>query len=122
MQEYDLIGGIHGHSDVLRRLLLQMDYREEGGIFRHPTRKVIFVGDFVDRGPEQREVFRIAKGICDAGEALAIMGNHEFNALGWAEPDGSGGYLRPHTPKNREQHQEFLDQICSEITRQEPPP
>jgi hypothetical protein len=109
--KYDLIGDIHGHAGVLRRLLSQMDYRDDRGIFRHKDRRVIFVGDFVDRGPEQRDVLHVAKGMCDAGEALAVMGNHEFNALGWAEPDGNGEFLRPHTPKNREQHQEFLDQI-----------
>jgi hypothetical protein len=49
--------------------------------------------------------------MCEAGTALAVMGNHEFNALGWAEPDGTGGFLRPHTPNNKEQHQEFLRQI-----------
>jgi hypothetical protein len=73
--------------------------------------QIIFVGDFVDRGPEQRDVLHIAKRMCEAGEAFAVMGNHEFNALGWAESDGNGDFLRLHTPKNREQHQEFLDQI-----------
>jgi hypothetical protein len=99
--KYDLIGDIHGHAEVLRRLLRKMDYRDDDGVFRHPDRRVIFVGDFVDRGPEQREVFHIAKSMCDAGTALAVMGNHEFNALGWAEPDGNGGFLRPHTEQHR---------------------
>jgi hypothetical protein len=49
--------------------------------------------------------------MCAAGAALAVMGNHEFNALGWAEPDGSGGFLRPHNQNNTEQHEEFLRQI-----------
>jgi Calcineurin-like phosphoesterase len=108
---YDLIGDIHGHAEVLRRLLGEMDYRDVDGVFRHRDRQVIFVGDFVDRGPEQREVIHIARSMCDAGTALAVMGNHEFNALGWAEPDGNGGFLRPHSQKNQEQHEEFLLQI-----------
>jgi predicted MPP superfamily phosphohydrolase len=61
--------------------------------------QIIFVGDFVDRGPEQRDVLHIAKRMCEAGEAFAVMGNHEFNALGWAESDGNGDFLRLHTPK-----------------------
>jgi hypothetical protein len=42
--------------------------------------------------------------------ALAVMGNHEFNAVAWATPDGEGGFLRSHTPKNRAQHHAFLKQ------------
>jgi diadenosine tetraphosphatase ApaH/serine/threonine PP2A family protein phosphatase len=108
---FDIIGDIHGHADALLRLLDQMDYREVGGNFRHPQRKIIFLGDFIDRGPDQRGVLRIAKGMCDDGAAIAVMGNHEFNALAWAEPDGKGGFLRSHSQKNTEQHEEFLRQI-----------
>src|ERR1700688_5093127 len=108
---YDVIGDIHGYAEVLQHLLRQMDYRENGGVFRHPDRQVIFVGDFIDRGPEQREVLHIAKSMCAAGTAFAVMGNHEFNALGWAESDGDGGFLRPHSQNNKEQHEEFLRQV-----------
>jgi hypothetical protein len=41
-------------------LLDKIDYTEVEVVFRHPERKMIFVGDFVDRGPQQREVLRIA--------------------------------------------------------------
>jgi hypothetical protein len=109
--KYDLIGDIHGHAEALIRLLQLMDYRCADGVFRHGDRQVIFVGDFVDRGPAQREVLRIAKSMCDAGSALAVMGNHEFNALGWAEPDGNGGFLRSHSDPHKEQHKQFLEQI-----------
>ncbi|MHB0789642.1 metallophosphoesterase [Bradyrhizobium sp. 5.13L] len=108
---FDIIGDIHGHASALRRLLAQMGYVEEGGVFRHRERRVIFVGDFVDRGPEQIATLQIARRMCNAGLALAVMGNHEFNALAWAEPDGNGSYLRPHTEKNSHQHKEFLRQI-----------
>ena len=49
-----------------------------------------------------------------AGTALAVMGNHEFNALGWAEPDRNGSFLRQHSLKNREQHERFLRQLIDE--------
>jgi Calcineurin-like phosphoesterase len=88
-----------------------MDYREDGGVYSHPERRIIFVGDFIDRGPQQGEVVRIARNMCESGSALAVMGNHEFNALGWAEPDDNGGYLRPHIKQNEDQHVEFLNQI-----------
>ena len=62
---YDLIGDIHGHAEVLRRLLHEMEYCDDDGAFRHPDRKVIFVGDFVDRGPKQREVLHLARSMCE---------------------------------------------------------
>ena len=82
-QGYDIIGDIHGYAEVLRRLLIKMEYSEVDGVFRHANRKAIFVGDFVDRGPEQREVLRIARTMCEAESASAVLGNHEFNAIGW---------------------------------------
>jgi hypothetical protein len=80
-QHYDVIGDVHGHADALRRLLVALGYTESHGIFQHDIRKAIFVGDFVDRGPEQREVLRIARNMCEAGTASAVLGNHELNAI-----------------------------------------
>lgn len=110
---YDIIGDIHGHAEPLKRLLHRLGYTETGGVWRHPTRKALFLGDYIDRGPEQLEVVRIVRAMVEADEALAIMGNHEFNAVAWATPDPSqpGEYLRPHSAKNRHQHQAFLEQI-----------
>ncbi|KXS55525.1 MAG: metallophosphoesterase [Marinobacter sp. T13-3] len=109
---YDLIGDIHGHAAELKALLTKMDYREIDGVWQHAERKVIFLGDFVDRGPEQVETVTIARTMVENGQALAVMGNHEFNAVAWAteDPANSGEYLRPHTDKNRGQHRAFLEQ------------
>ena len=110
---YDLIGDIHGHATELKALLTKMDYRETGGVWQHPERKVIFLGDFVDRGPEQVETVTIARNMVERGQALAVMGNHEFNAVAWAteDPQSPGKHLRPHTDKNLEQHEAFLEQV-----------
>ncbi|PCM45953.1 metallophosphoesterase [Marinobacter sp. ANT_B65] len=110
---YDLIGDIHGYASELKALLTKMGYQETGGVWQHPERKVIFLGDFVDRGPEQVETVLIARNMVESGNALAVMGNHEFNAVCWATPDPENPdeYLRPHTAKNQDQHQAFLDQV-----------
>lgn len=108
---YDVIGDIHGYADALRRLLTKLRYTEVQDVFRHETRKAIFVGDFVDRGPQQREVLQIGRAMCEADTAFTVLGNHEFNAIGWATPDGIGGFLRSHTEANRKQHGEFLQQF-----------
>ena len=71
---------------------------------------MIFLGDFIDRGPEQRPVIDIVRPMIDSGAALSVMGNHEFNAIAYAteDPEEPGGYLRPRTEKNRRQHEAFL--------------
>ncbi len=96
-QPYDLIGDIHGHFDKLVGLLAHLGYRPAGASWKHPEgRKVIFLGDYIDRGPKVREVLHTVRGMVDAGDALAIMGNHEYNAVCYHEPDGKGGWLRAH--------------------------
>jgi hypothetical protein len=86
-------------------------YAESQGMFKHDTRKAIFVGDFVDCGPEQREVLRIARNMCEAGTAHAVLGNHKLNAIAWATSNGDGGYLRRRSEKNASQHLKFLRQL-----------
>jgi Calcineurin-like phosphoesterase len=110
-QHYDIIGDVHGHADALCRLLRKLGYTETQGAFRHDHRQAIFVGDFVDRGPGQKEVLRIARNMCEVGAANAVLGNHEFNAIAWATPNGEGGFLREHSEKNKHQHSEFLRQL-----------
>jgi hypothetical protein len=111
IQGYDVVGDIHGHADALRRLLHELGYEVFDGALRHPERQMIFVGDFIDRGPQQREVLRIARSMCEAGTARAVMGNHEFNAIGWVTQNKDGAFLRKHSPKNANQHANFLSQI-----------
>jgi len=103
---YDLIGDIHGHATELEKLLLKLGYTQnENGAYQHPTRKVIFAGDFIDRGSQVREVLQIAKAMTDAGTALAVMGNHEYNILCYHTKNAQGDYLRWHTEKNQKQQQ-----------------
>lgn len=107
---YDIIGDIHGHADALAALLKKMGYQKRGSAWRHPGRQAIFIGDLIDRGPGQVETVRIARGMVEAGAALAVMGNHEFNAIAWhtQDPRNPGHFLRPHSEKNLKQHQAFL--------------
>ncbi len=108
---YDLIGDIHGHVEPLKQVLTLMDYKPVKGVWQHPNRKVIFAGDFIDRGPAIREVLQIVRAMVDAGQAMAIMGNHEYNALAYAYALPDGKYLRSHSTTNTRQHQATLDQF-----------
>jgi hypothetical protein len=107
----DLIGDIHGHADKLEELLQKLGYAKHGGAYSHPERKVLFVGDYIDRGPKIRETLELVKAMVDSGNAIALMGNHEYNALCFHFQETEGGHLRKHLIKNIIQHYETLEQF-----------
>ena len=115
MEHYDIIGDIHGYADKLHDLLEKMGYRKTDGVFSHPFRKVIFVGDFIDRGPQQKEVLNTAMSMVNNHKALAVMGNHELNALAYhtldpnTPKDEPERHLRWRTKKSTKQHQAFIN-------------
>ena len=113
---YDIIGDAHGCATKLKNLLRELGYqRDAAGVYRHPERTAVYVGDLVDRGPEQLEVLELVKAMLDAGSAKIVMGNHEFNAIAWATTNPvTGEPLRPHTDSNRRQHKDFLEQLSEE--------
>lgn len=110
---YDLIGDIHGHADELRALLHHLDYHPDAaGVPRHAGgRQVIFLGDYVDRGPKIRETLQLVRGMVEGGAALAILGNHEYNALAFWQFHPDGGHLRPHKPQHILQHLETIKEF-----------
>ena len=102
---YDVIGDVHGHAIELENLLRRMEYSDTSGVWRHPRRTAIFVGDLIDRGPQQLATVAIARRMIEAGSAQAVMGNHEFNAIAWRHG------LRPKTPERIKQHEKFLLEV-----------
>lgn len=110
MNQIDFIGDIHGHSEKLKALLLKMGYTTHGKAYRHPHRKAFFVGDFIDRGPDSPEVIKIVRNMVDNGDALAVAGNHEYNAICFNTLT-KNGYLRKHSLKNINQHAATMKQF-----------
>lgn len=100
---YDIIGDIHGHADKLVSLLRRLEYRCDNGVYRHPDRTVIFLGDFIDRGPRIRETLGIVRRMVEAGAAQAVMGNHELNFMAHftAHPHKPGEHLRSAAKRNQ---------------------
>jgi hypothetical protein len=102
---YDIIGDIHGHSNDLKDLLKKMDYGlSEKGHYYHSDRQAIFVGDYIDRGKNSKEVVQIVRAMQENGSAIALMGNHEYNAICFHTKGKDGEYLRPRTNQNIKQH------------------
>jgi hypothetical protein len=106
---YDVIGDVHGHAAKLEALLARLGYDLRGGTWHAPAgRQAVFVGDLIDRGPEQLRVLNIVRRMVDAGQARLVLGNHEFNAIGYYLN------LRPRSEndnKNRKQHAAFLAEV-----------
>jgi hypothetical protein len=101
-RSYDLIGDVHGCAHTLADLLDLLGYRRHGGVWRHRSRQVLFLGDIIDRGPRIREALHLVHDMVDAGQAFCAMGNHEFNALGWHTPapvESGKSFVREHTPR-----------------------
>jgi hypothetical protein len=78
---YDIIGDVHGYAPLLKDLLTRLGYQKSESGYYHPERKAIFVGDFINRGPEIRKTIRIIRAMVENGNAFAILGNHEINAI-----------------------------------------
>lgn len=87
----DIVGDIHGELHALQDLLRHLGYDDSG---RHPqSRTLVFVGDFVDRGPDSPGVVDLVQRLVEGGHACAIAGNHEINLLRHDPKDGAGWFF-----------------------------
>jgi len=124
---FDIIGDIHGCGDELEELLGQLGYTCEDGVWRYPTerpegRKVVFLGDLVDRGPRVPGVLRIAMDMVQARTALCVPGNHDDKLKRYLQGkkvriahglEQSIEQLEDHPPAFRERVLAFLDSLVS---------
>jgi len=80
------------------------------GIYQHKERKAVFVGDFIDRGTQNRRVIEVVRPMVEYGHAYAVMGNHEYNAICYHTPKSKTDWLRLHTKSKFRQHENFLQE------------
>jgi protein phosphatase len=83
---FDIIGDVHGCLHELLRLLDALGYHVERGpagdrVSHAQGRRVIFLGDLVDRGPDSPGVLRLVMGMVQSGVGLCIAGNHDAKLL-----------------------------------------
>jgi hypothetical protein len=75
----DIVGDIHGEIGALTSLLGRLGYTTDG---RHPEgRRLAFVGDLVDRGPDSPAVVELVRRLVQQQRAQCVLGNHELNIL-----------------------------------------
>ena len=90
---FDIVGDIHGCFDELVELIISLGYgidRESGvpegdwGVtppVDDSGRKLLFVGDLVDRGPKSPAVLRLVKRIVEDGRGYCVPGNHDVKLM-----------------------------------------
>ena len=75
----DIVGDVHGEIDALHALMQHLGYANEG---RHPDgRRLVFVGDLIDRGANSPAVVALVQRLIESGRAQCALGNHELNIL-----------------------------------------
>lgn len=87
----DIVGDIHGEIDALRDLMGVLGYQMDGS---HPGgRRLIFIGDLSDRGPDSPAVLELVSDLVSRGVAQCLLGNHELNLLREVIKEGNGWYF-----------------------------
>ncbi|PHS02285.1 MAG: polynucleotide kinase-phosphatase [Blastopirellula sp.] len=89
---FDIIGDIHGCCDELEELLENLGYKDASHTppndlpfgsswYAHQSRKAIFVGDLVDRGPRVVDTLKTVMNMVAMGAAFCVPGNHDTKLL-----------------------------------------
>ncbi|ETX13816.1 hypothetical protein OCH239_06385 [Roseivivax halodurans JCM 10272] len=91
------VGDIHGQSDELERVLSLVEAD------RDSDAPVVFLGDYVDRGPDSSRVLeRLIAGQEEGRPWIALAGNHDISLTEFLDPhgmsdDGASGWLGANT-------------------------
>lgn len=86
----DVIGDVHGERAALEHLLTVLGYTPDG---RHAHgRRLVFVGDLTDRGPDSVGVALLVAGMVREGRAQCVAGNHELSLLRRLAKEGNGWF------------------------------
>ncbi|MGB3604360.1 MAG: metallophosphoesterase [Gordonia sp. (in: high G+C Gram-positive bacteria)] len=77
-----VIPDTHGCRTELQGALTKVDLCD-------PSTQLVFLGDYVDRGPDSAGVLTAVKDLCDAhpSQVIALAGNHEVWFLDWLDAD-----------------------------------
>ncbi len=83
---FDIVGDVHGCFDELVELLGQLGYtiNQQDGHYTASSpegRKLVFVGDLVDRGPGTVQVLRLVSHLVQSGQAFCVPGNHDMKLV-----------------------------------------
>lgn len=108
----DIVGDVHGEAQALRALLNHLGYDADG---RHAQgRRLVFVGDLCDRGPDSPAVLRQVQALVQAGHAQAVVGNHEINLMRGDPKDGAGWFFDERAERDLAKYAPFARAAAAE--------
>jgi hypothetical protein len=87
----DIVGDVHGEIDALERLLDVLGYAGRGE--HSQARRLVFIGDLCDRGPDSPGVIRRVREMLHEGTAQCLLGNHELSVLRGSRKEANGWYF-----------------------------
>ncbi|WP_243291368.1 bis(5'-nucleosyl)-tetraphosphatase PrpE [Bacillus sp. FJAT-47783] len=74
---FDIIGDIHGCFQEFKELTVRLGFQWKDGIPTHSEgRKLVFVGDLADRGPESLKVIDVVYRVINEKHGHYVPGNH----------------------------------------------
>jgi protein phosphatase len=126
---FDVVGDVHGCLEELLALLGKLGYGlvQEEGTWKatHPqNRKLVFVGDLCDRGPDTPGAFRLAMDVIGRGLGYCVLGNHEDKLSRWLKGnpvkmnhglEQSVRQMEAEPPEFRERVQQFIASLPSHL-------
>lgn len=123
---FDIIGDVHGCFDELCRLVQALGYDIDAGnhtIAPHPqNRRLVFLGDLCDRGPDNVKVLRLVMRAVADDVAKCVIGNHDLKLLKYLKGkqvtpshglDLTIGELERESQEFRAEVRRFLDSLIS---------
>jgi hypothetical protein len=87
----DIVGDVHGEIDALLSLMGHLGYDGTGRHFS--GRRIVFVGDLTDRGPDSPAVVDLVSDLLKAERAQCVLGNHDLNILRKETKHDNGWYF-----------------------------
>jgi protein phosphatase len=86
-ERFDIIGDVHGTWQELSQLMDKLGHQwDRSGAIHKPNgdRRIVFLGDIVDRGHHSLACYAYAKLMVEAGHAMWVIGNHDDKFRRWA--------------------------------------
>lgn len=114
---WDVVGDTHGLLDDLLVLLAKAGWRVGNGRLtpHRAGRKLLFLGDLVDRGTQSIEMVRFVMRAVNDGLALCLKGNHEDKLVRFLRQAQSEGIERWSSFANAETGMNFLKLEAREL-------